>query len=337
MQKIKFLFRALRALNLTNLLNTARQVARANKRLTMGVFFDIIWCGLRYGAGHTDYRTMNFINKPARQRATFVTRGVNNGYIRKLNQRTSYHKLENKITFNTLFNDYVGREWLDLNDADIATFTAFVQKHPAIIVKPVDKLCGQGIEKHQINSDTDIAGLYYALNTVGQTLVEECITQHAALNGLYAPSVNTLRLVTVRTDDKVHIVFSVFRIGLGGSVIDNTDAGGLCAFPNEAGVLTTEGINYKGDIFPNHPDTGVAFKGFVLPLFHEAQVLVKKAAMITPELRYIGWDVAFTEDRPILIEANHNPAHSSFQTIAFMDATENGKRPIFDKIFENIR
>ncbi|MCL2203995.1 MAG: hypothetical protein FWB88_08650 [Defluviitaleaceae bacterium] len=337
MEKLKFLLRCLRALSPAKFLRTAREIARESNRAVFIIVLDLLWCAVRYGAGHTDYRNMGFASMPGWRRKTFVTRGVNNDYIRRLNRREDYAKLEDKTQFNTIFADCIGRGWLCLKTAGPEAFIAFAQKYPLLIAKPVDKLCGQGIEKVEITEETDIPALYGRLVAKGQLLVEECVTQHPQLAALYPHSVNTLRLVTLRAGDAastVHIIFRVLRTGAFGNVVDNTDMGGLVAFTNEAGQIITEAFNYAGTRFPAHPDTGVAFQGMDIPFYAQAEALVKKAALRIPGIRYAGWDVAITETGPLLIEANHNPAHSAYQTIAFMRPGEPGKRPLFKKILQ---
>src|SRR5690606_10909580 len=57
--------------------------------------------------------------------------------------------------------------------------------------------------------------------------------------------------------------------------------------------------------FEHHPDTGVCFEGFTLPYWNDTTNLVLRAHQAFPELGVIGWDVAITEQGPVLIEANH--------------------------------
>jgi hypothetical protein len=55
-----------------------------------------------------------------------------------------------------------------------------------------------------------------------------------------------------------------------------------------------------------HPVTGMDFIGFQVPHWEDCVKLVKKAALRIPENRSIGWDVAVTNNKPVLIEGNHN-------------------------------
>ena len=37
--------------------------------------------------------------------------------------------------------------------------------------------------------------------------------------------------------------------------------------------------------------------------------MVKKAAMVIPEFRYVGWDVCLTPNGPAIVEGNDYPAY----------------------------
>jgi glutathione synthase/RimK-type ligase-like ATP-grasp enzyme len=41
--------------------------------------------------------------------------------------------------------------------------------------------------------------------------------------------------------------------------------------------------------------------------------MVKEAAKVIPEMGYVGWDVAFTPNGPVLVEANDFPGHDIYQ------------------------
>jgi len=304
---------------------------------------DMLWCAVRYGAGQTDYKSMRFAITPGWRRKTYVTRGINNDYIRKLNRREDYHKVEDKVRFNEIFAAYLGREWINLANATVDDFDAFLRRclannpRAALIVKPTNSLGGHGIQKISLlQGEDDATVLYNQLVANCHQLVEECITQHPDLAALYPPSVNTVRLVTVRADDGVHFIIRILRTGAGGNVVDNSDVGGLYMFLDEDGKVITPAVNYSEETFETHPDTGAQLVGFEVPFFAEVVDMVMRAAQVVPTLRYIGWDVAITAHGPLLIEANHNPAHSGFQKVMFMNENDPGKRPLFTNIFENI-
>ena len=53
-----------------------------------------------------------------------------------------------------------------------------------------------------------------------------------------------------------------------------------------------------------HPDTGAKIAGFKFPYWDEMLATVIAGAKVFDNLYTLGWDVALTEDGPVLLEAN---------------------------------
>jgi glutathione synthase/RimK-type ligase-like ATP-grasp enzyme len=315
--------------------STVRKIARENGKTSAGVFFDMIFCGLRYGAGYVDYKIFDFVRLSPKQRKTFVTRGINNEFIRKLNNKADYYKFENKTVFNSIFEKYIGRDWVCLKDITADEFAGFLERNPVVIAKPVDSICGKGITKISVTESTDITGLYGELIKNNQLLAEEYIVQHEALSKLHPHSVNTLRFMTIANPDKVHVMFRALRVGCGGNVVDNFNAGGMFVLLNADGVVVSDAINKNTDMFAVHPTTQVAFKGYEIPLFKEAEEMVKEAARLVPGIRYVSWDVAVTVNRPVFVEANHNPGYDLLQSKVWLMENEYGRLEDFVRCIGN--
>ena len=45
----------------------------------------------------------------------------------------------------------------------------------------------------------------------------------------------------------------------------------------------------------------------------EAIELCKKAALVEPRMRYLGWDVCITPDGPVIVEGNDYPGYDFWQ------------------------
>ena len=176
-----------------------------------------------------------------------------------------------------------------------------------MVAKPLDGTCGRGVEFIEQSEKSEIVGLYEMLMQGGQYLVEAFIVQHPLVSHIYPLSVNTLRLVTIKNHDTVHLVF-----------------------------FCTPGADKDGKAYYTHPLTGVALVGAKIPFCKESAELVKQAAMRIPELGYIAWDVALTEKGPIIIEANHFPGHDIYQFQVHLGADKIGLAPRFDKAVEGI-
>lgn len=336
MKKLKYIVRCIFSMDFKKMFGTISGIAKEYHKPWIVIFFDMIWCAFRYGAGYIDYQIFMFAGLNSKQRATFVTRGINNDFIRRLNSREYYAHFSNKIKFNTLFGQYLKREWIYLEDTDWDGLKQFVAGKSTIIVKPVDAICGKGIEKIHLNGQEDIKALYDKFKSAGQLLIEECIEQHTEINKIYSGSVNTIRLVTIANGAEVHIVFRAMRIGAQGNVVDNFNSGGMFVLVDENGVISTPAINKKTVIYEEHPATGTRFEGFKIPYFEEAQQLVKMAAEVVPQMRYIGWDVAITPNGPVLVEGNHNPGHDILQSKVYLRDHSEGVLAVYQKAMEGM-
>lgn len=140
-----------------------------------------------------------------------------------------------------------------------------------------------------------------------ELLGETFVAQHAALAALFPHSLNTLRLVTVSDGSgNVRCIRRFLRLGVGESKVDNWYAGGLVIGVDENGVLHGKGIylDYTKPDEARHPDTGIEFEGYRLPMFEQAVAMVVEAHGHCTELPLVGWDVATTGQGPLLVEAN---------------------------------
>ena len=87
--------------------------------------------------------------------------------------------------------------------------------------------------------------------------------------------------------------------------MDNFHSGGIVAgIDLETGEVVTDGIDLSCNIYKT-TSTGVAVKGFRIPYFSEALDMVREAGKNLEG--YLGWDVAISENGPVLIEANTMP------------------------------
>ncbi len=81
----------------------------------------------------------------------------------------------------------------------------------------------------------------------------------------------------------------------------------------KTGVVSDKAIDKNKNLYEVLPETGKTIKGFKFPFWNEAVKMCKEASKIVPEMAYIGWDVAFTVNGPIFVEANEFPGHDIYQ------------------------
>ena len=122
-------------MDLSSMLRTVKKVHRRSGKNSIYIFFDMIKCSVRYLAGYVDYDLLYFEELSDYQRSTFITRGVNDGYLRKMNDSSYYDNFIDKAKFNRVFGEFVKRDFISLKEAGFDEFAGFAKKHPVFMAK----------------------------------------------------------------------------------------------------------------------------------------------------------------------------------------------------------
>ena len=310
-----YIFKILAHASLGKMFEAVKTVHERSGKSRIATFFDMLYCAKKYGAGYYDYQIFAFYNLNKEQRATYVTRLISKKFNTFMNDYDYAHFLENKDEFNKLYKDYIGREFVQLQEASREEVEKFCSSREYIFCKMQDLECGHGCERIKTSDYKSFDELYKYLTDKGFCTLEDNIQQHEALSKLYPNAVNSMRIITVLDKDGVpHVLYIVQKMGLGGSIIDNN-----CLFapvdPETGKIMypAHSGDTLKGIIYTEHPDTHVKLQGYTIPFVKEAVQMVLKAATITPQIRYVGWDVATTPNGPAIIEGNTYCAHDFWQ------------------------
>ncbi len=336
MKRILYLIKRILKMDYKGLFVTVKAVHKKTGINSLKLFVDIIKCGLKYGAGYKDYQLCEWYNLNDAQRATYVTRGINNTIVSLLNDKEYYHILDNKIEFNNTFSQFLGRKWIDMSGATLKEFEEFLSGLEVIISKPTAEACGRGVEKLSVEDFPSTEALYAHIKEINSGLCEEFVVQHKDVSALYPHSVNTYRVVTVLTEGVPHIIYAFIRIGNGGRFVDNINAGGMAAPINiETGMIEYPAFDKDSIYYETHPYTGCPIQGWQLPMWKESVELVLNAATVVPQVGYVGWDVAVTENGPLLIEGNPFPGHDILQMPPHVP-DKIGMLPQFKKYIKNL-
>ena len=166
------------------------------------------------------------------------------------------------------------------------------------------------ISRKQVESKSEELGEILSDVIQSEFLYQERIRQHPALDVLNPASLNTIRIDSfIDEEGNIHVLSGYIRMSLDNNYVDNIGSGGCyVAIDIDNGRLMKYSYtDFKKDGVlrsTSHPVTGTVFEGFQLPYMHEIRDLVKKAAVMIPGLRLIGWDVAISPEGPVLIEGN---------------------------------
>ncbi|HEX4924354.1 MAG TPA: sugar-transfer associated ATP-grasp domain-containing protein [Bdellovibrionales bacterium] len=145
-------------------------------------------------------------------------------------------------------------------------------------------------------------------------IIQERIRNHADLIDLSRTEyLQTLRICTFlsKTGEVQVIPDAYFRAIGADAPTDNFVNGSTgniaCSVSIEDGRIKTalksdDGLFLKK--IANHPKSGLKFSGFQIPYWRETIDLVKRAAPLFWPLKSLGWDIAITQDGPMLTESN---------------------------------
>lgn len=287
------------------------------------LLIDCVYSYIVYGCVLNHFTVGRFYQRKNFERRHIFTYRQWEKVINKYNG-LSVPELQDKVFFNRMFAEFIHRDWLFCRDMSENDFELFTRKHDKFIVKPYKGSEGLGIRL--LHNEP---GMYKKLK--GEDLIiEEYIYQHPDM--IFGNnSVNTIRLYTIcnPTNRTVTILKSVIRVGVGDSIVDNSHAGG-CAYEVDkaTGFVISSSYEANGDTNYIHPHTDICMLGRKIPFWENVLILCRNAALLIPQCRFIGWDVAITKDGPLLIEGNHTP---DLDMIEFV-----GSYGYLDKIINNI-
>jgi hypothetical protein len=314
MSNLSYTIKRIKRMNISAAFAAVESVCLRCGKPKVFVLLDMIWCGLRYSAGYMDYDVFMMERTNAKQRKTFVTRGINNGFIKLLNDTEYMHYFKNKDEFNIAFAPFICREWMVVNPDSSEKFKNWITGKDLIFIKPRSSMCGKDIQKLKVTHFGSTEELFTYIINSNCELAEECIQQHDHLNELYPDSINTTRIVTVYRNGKAIIVCAYLRIGNGGNFVDNFNSGGMITRVNiETGKLMFDAVDKTGKVYAEHPVTLTAVKGYQIPMWDECLALALHAVAVIPQIGLIGWDIAVTPAGPVLVEGNEFPGHDIYQ------------------------
>lgn len=151
----------------------------------------------------------------------------------------------------------------------------------------------------------------------GTLIVQAPLRNHPDLRALFSDEapLSSFRVLTLRDPDTgaIRVGRCAIRIGRAGSVVDNTQQGGIWAQVDVAGHILpgvtkkTFGRTHHGEPLRHdaHPDTKRVFAGAEVPWFEDCQRMALDAhRRLAPDAISLGWDLALAESGPVFLEVN---------------------------------
>lgn len=318
MANLRYITRVISGVRFDKLNNVLEKIKEKSGQSKIYSFFDILVCAAKYGAGYYDYLMFGFYNMNGKQRDTYLTRVRNKKVIDLMNDPAYSDEFDDKLRFNQRFARYLGRKTLNGETATPEQFIDFIAGQEAIFAKINHGDCGRGVNKLYVRDYDSPAAMLQYIQENQLVVLEHVLPQHPDMARLHPSSVNTMRILTDLVDGQVHIAYISVKMGRGDGVCDNSGQGGvLCRVDPDTGKIISPATDDYFNVYDKHPDTGIPFVGYQLPMVPQAIDLAKQAAREIPQVGYVGWDIAITPDGPAIIEGNDFPGTDLCQLAPF--------------------
>ena len=280
------------------------------------LYIDFIYCYFKYGTVLDQYVRGHFFELSKGQRKKSVTyKRICKVYEASITPEFT-HLLKNKIDFNNHFSSLIQRQWLHSKEMNFEDFSKLCVHSAELIVKPIDESEGKGIYSiHTSKSYIEIKDCFKKLKSENLVIEERLYSHKETTFG--AKSLNTIRAHSlISKDGEVIFLKFILRAGVGDTVVDNYCAGGCIYEVDErTGRIISEGYSKTRPRSAVHPATNIVMMGYQLPYWKEVKALVLKAHKLIPQMRFIGWDIAITDNGPELIEGNHHPDYDLLEFV----------------------
>jgi Sugar-transfer associated ATP-grasp len=149
------------------------------------------------------------------------------------------------------------------------------------------------------------------LSRVEPYILQPKLANHSGIATLSSGGLCTARVITFRKfDGPAEYLIASFRMPSGNSPADNFSRRGLAAAIDEKAGRLHSAVRMRPDnppaVFAVHPDTNGTIAGVRLPYWNETVQLCLRAQDIFSKFLCVGWDVAITEQGPLLLEGNYD-------------------------------
>jgi hypothetical protein len=271
---------------------------------------DSVSSTFKFNISLLDYFYFRFYELNRQERSKWAGTGYMYEYHLIMNPKKSRQLLENKIEFLKSYSQFVKRSFVDIETLKTNPGKATDLLNSVtgkIVLKLSNGQVGKEVKVYETKSFSK-ESLLEEMKSKNFDLAEEYVIQHPALMALSPTGLNTVRIFTQLEGEKVLFLGARLRISVN-SQVDNLGAGNIAA-PLDSATGKVNGPGIYSDITKLdetiHPITNQPIIGFKVPFWNETKSMIEKAALLHPENKSIGWDIAITANGPELIEGNHN-------------------------------
>lgn len=200
-------------------------------------------------------------------------------------------------------------------------------KNGKYFFKNVIKESGEGvigfeIKEGKVIMKNKIYGYDEAIEALkgGVWLVQPRYVSHKAIQLINSSALNTTRIYTILGVDGVDYLGGYQAFATDGAPIDSWQFGSVyVAIDVDEETLKPYGITSLSDkrdgVLYEHPNSKIKFEAYKLPELKKAVDLCKRAHAFFYGVYVIGWDIALTDEGPMVVEVNERPGINVLQSL----------------------
>lgn len=297
------------------------------------VILDMLKCSLIYGALFTEYYDLDFINRKRANRKTFITTFYNLELYKKINLPEYRYIFRNKVRFYEKFHKYIKRDWVEIDD-DKSKWEVFLEGKDKIVLKNRTGDSGKEVIIYKIENE-NIDSILSFMKENGLDLAEDFLENHEKLSYFNQNSLNTIRIVTISNKEETRFLFAGLRIGAKDSSVDNISQGGTVACIDlYTGKIKGKFYSKKSSKSKSSIEGYDAIE-YQIPYWNQLLDMIRKAARVVPQIAYVAWDVAITQNGPVIVEGNESFGSVILQT--HLDKNQEGLKPRLETILKDLK
>ena len=307
---------------------------QSNKSVIL-LFIDFLVLKAKLNISFYEYFKFDLEKKNNLLRQDFLSATNKKKYLKVLNPRKYFILARNKYISHILFNSngiktsklycYYNPFCVNTNNiiaGNINEVYTILNSNgiKECVIKTTESSHGEGVnvikEMRYINNDIMLKrfdGKERLLSDIIQKeplIFESLVKQTKQFHSFNSSSVNTVRIMTgLKKDGSVKIFGALLKVGRTGSCVDNVGDGGNVSAKVDLETGTISNVtNFQGwrnwKKTERHPDSEELLEGIQIKNWEFICCKIKEYQKNIPFLKTIGWDVAITDDGPLIIEMN---------------------------------
>ena len=273
-----------------NLKKTMKYIHKKEGYLYTFLFFDIVWCYIRYGITYNEYRIFKFYDLEASKRKTYISKRKYNKIRKHLVDENITSVITDKPLFLRRFKDYITKDMFNVNDVSFKAFEDYAYENKTLIARSETNRFINSYKEYDIPTFRSPA---FALEDIKEKklfIVENSFSQYKTLNDI-APLV-IINIVSVVNYDNIDLVTASLKYKDGNKIISGN-------INIRKGMITG---HFKDELGHNY---GENFDGFEIPCFSNIKEKCALLARELEEIRQVEWSfVLGTRGTVHLVDAN---------------------------------